>query len=276
MSSRSFSAGYAAVDLAERPADLLEFLDRVGDVEPVREAKRTATAAMDLRAGDRVIDVGCGTGLDLLAMATDVGATGRVTGIDVSARAVAAARRRVSGVSTVTATVADVQDLPYEDGSFDACRADRTLQHVPDAERALAEIRRVLSPGGLLVVLELRTNLQWDANLASDPVGQTVHEAFSTTDERRTWLGYMLPLLLARSGFADLRLDATPRRTGDFHVADVALRLTDHVQQATQDGLIDAGAGAEWLHRVREAAGDGRLTLTFEALTFVGRRPIDG
>jgi ubiquinone/menaquinone biosynthesis C-methylase UbiE len=271
--SASFSASFAAVDRSGRPEELLGFLDRVAGVEPVREAKRCATAAMGLRAGDRVLDVGCGTGFDLPAMAAEVGPRGRVTGIDVSARAVEEARRKVAGLPTVGAEVADVQDLPYADGSFDACRADRTLQHVPDVERGLSEIRRVLAPGGRLVVLELRTNLEWPAALGSELVARAVHQAFSTDDERRTWLGYMLPLLLARGGFADLSLDVTRRQTGDFDAADAALRLTEHVEQATRDGLLTAGDGAAWLERVRSAAAAGELTLTFEALTFAGRRP---
>lgn len=93
----------------------------------------------------RVLEVGCGEG-ELAALLT--GTVGDVVAIDQSPRMVELARAR-----GVNALVADVQDLPFPDASFDAALAAWMLYHVPDLDRAVAEIARVLRPGGVIVAV---------------------------------------------------------------------------------------------------------------------------
>ncbi|MGH3072510.1 MAG: class I SAM-dependent methyltransferase [Gaiellaceae bacterium] len=93
----------------------------------------------------RVLDVGCGPG----EAAERIAAAGiQVEAIDISERMVELTRAR--GVS---ARVGDVQELPFEDASFDAALAGWMLYHVPDVERGVAELARVLRPGGRLVAV---------------------------------------------------------------------------------------------------------------------------
>lgn len=92
-----------------------------------------------------VLEVGCGPG----EAAERIAATGaHVEAVDISERMVELTRAR--GIS---ARVGNVQELPFEDASFDAALAAWMLYHVPDAERALAELARVLRPGGRLVAV---------------------------------------------------------------------------------------------------------------------------
>jgi SAM-dependent methyltransferase len=88
----------------------------------------------------RVIDVGCGVGhsYDLLAPRQTVG-------VDVDPAALAGQERETA--------VADMRSLPFPDDSFDGAIAVHSIEHVPDAERALAEIRRVMKPGGTAVLV---------------------------------------------------------------------------------------------------------------------------
>ena len=96
------------------------------------------------RPGGRLLEVGCGTG-DLLAGARDLGWT--VTGVDFDAAAVAVARRRGLSVRE-----GDLAAQGFADGSFDAVTMFHLIEHVPDPRALLAECRRVLAPGGRLVV----------------------------------------------------------------------------------------------------------------------------
>lgn len=115
---------------------------------PTIDGRDPATVALDeirdLRPG-RVLEVGCGTGA-FAARLLDALPGVDLVAIDQSERFVelTAARR-------VTAQLADVQALPFEDGSFDLVAAMWMLYHVPDLHRGLAEIRRVLRPGGTFV-----------------------------------------------------------------------------------------------------------------------------
>ena len=111
----------------------------------VREAALEAIAEARPR---RVLEVGCGTGIVAARLAAGLGA--EVTGIDTSERMVELTRAR-----GVDARVADVQELPFADGTFDVVAALWMLYHVPDLERGLGEIARVLRPGGRLVAVTL-------------------------------------------------------------------------------------------------------------------------
>jgi SAM-dependent methyltransferase len=94
----------------------------------------------------RMLEVGCGTGWFAARVRDEVGAA--VVAVDQSARMVELAR-----AAGVDARVADVQELPFEDASFDCVAANWMLYHVPDLDRGLAEIARVLQPGGRLVAI---------------------------------------------------------------------------------------------------------------------------
>ena len=117
-------------------------------------------AALAPIAGERILELGCGTGHALLALARAVGATGRVTGVDLSSRMCALARTRIA-TSNVTCAVdvqhGDVTKLSASDHSVDAAFASFTLEllSADDISLALSELTRVLAPGGRLGVVSL-------------------------------------------------------------------------------------------------------------------------
>ncbi|MCW5621926.1 MAG: ubiquinone/menaquinone biosynthesis methyltransferase, partial [Burkholderiales bacterium] len=106
--------------------------------------------------GERVLDVACGTGLIAFAAAEAVGPQGHVVGIDLADRMVDAARRRAveSEVSNATFARMDAEHLDLPDSSFDVALCAFGLMYMPDPEQAVCEMRRVLRPGGRLLVLE--------------------------------------------------------------------------------------------------------------------------
>lgn len=111
-------------------------------------------AAADLRPGEEVLDVACGTGLVTLPVAERVGSGGRVTAVDLSAEMVEcieerAARRRLE--DRVVARRMNAERLDLEEGSFDAVLCSLGLMYVPNPDRALVEFHRVLRGGGRAV-----------------------------------------------------------------------------------------------------------------------------
>jgi SAM-dependent methyltransferase len=109
------------------------------------DARELVFVAVAERRPGRVLEVGCGRGELAARLGSELGCA--VDAVDQSERMVALARAR-----GVDAVVGDAQSLPFEDGSFDAAVAAWMLFHVPDVERALGELARVLRPGGRLVV----------------------------------------------------------------------------------------------------------------------------
>lgn len=110
-----------------------------------------------LEPGQSVLDVGCGTGTLAIAAGRRVGPTGRVHGVDASARMVARARKKAgkAGVDVVF-TQGVVERLPYEDRQFDAVLSTLMLHHLPGAARrqCVREIRRVLRPEGKVLAVD--------------------------------------------------------------------------------------------------------------------------
>jgi ubiquinone/menaquinone biosynthesis C-methylase UbiE len=98
--------------------------------------------------GERILDVGCGTGSLTFALAKAAGPA-EITAIDYSPVFVEAAKRRNSD-PRITIRQADACDLPFDDGAFDRALALLVLHFVPDAGKAVAEMRRVVRPGGIV------------------------------------------------------------------------------------------------------------------------------
>jgi demethylmenaquinone methyltransferase/2-methoxy-6-polyprenyl-1,4-benzoquinol methylase len=110
---------------------------------------RRLTARAAVRPGDRVLDACCGTG-DLAIAAREAG--GNVTGLDFSAQMLERARRKAPELEWLQG---DLLALPFETQSFDAATVGFGVRNVADLDAALAELRRVLRPGGRLAILEI-------------------------------------------------------------------------------------------------------------------------
>lgn len=105
--------------------------------------------------GDEVLDLGAGPGVNFPALADAVGDVGRVVGLDASRGMARRARERAAGIDGRCAAVhGDAGSLPFPDGSFDRAFSTLAVSAFPDAETAVAEVARVLRPGGRFVVLD--------------------------------------------------------------------------------------------------------------------------
>ena len=108
-----------------------------------------------LKPGQRVLDFGCGPGTLSVGLAEAV-EPGELHGIDIEASQIELARAaaQAGGHANATFHVGDITDLPFDDDSFDVAHCHAVLMHVPDTQAALAEIKRVLKPGGIIASRE--------------------------------------------------------------------------------------------------------------------------
>ncbi len=167
--------GPARADTIDRPspespefaAQVRTMFDRIAGVYDLMNTVMTAgmhhrwreraAGRAELRAGDAAVDLCCGTGDLALELARRVGPDGVVVGCDFSDPMLELARRKAAerSESQVRFEWADALELPYEEGSFDAVTVGFGVRNLVDLERGLAEMVRVLKPGGHAVILEI-------------------------------------------------------------------------------------------------------------------------
>ena len=110
-----------------------------------------------LQPGERVLDVGCGTGTLAIAAKRHVGASGTVTGVDPAAEMIERAMEKTARArADVAFRTAAAEELPFANGTFDVVLSSLMLHHLPTATRraGVGEMRRVLKPGGRLLAID--------------------------------------------------------------------------------------------------------------------------
>ena len=139
--------GYDAAELAALPPDVTSSFAGIGNPHAIDRIPAGATA----------VDIGCGAGMDLLIAARRTGPGGRAIGIDMTE---AMRRLALQGAAMCGLTHVDVRDgdatrLPVDDRIADVVISNGVLNLVPDKERAVAEIARVLKPGGRAQIADI-------------------------------------------------------------------------------------------------------------------------
>jgi ubiquinone/menaquinone biosynthesis C-methylase UbiE len=134
------------------------FFDEVERFRYSSQPFMTDVVGFDRFAGKKVLEVGCGLGTDLLQFARNRAV---VTGIDLTPKSIELVKKRFAMENlSVDARVADAEALPFEDDSFDVVYSFGVLHHTPNTQKAIDEVRRVLKPGGkLIIMLYNRTSL---------------------------------------------------------------------------------------------------------------------
>jgi SAM-dependent methyltransferase len=110
-----------------------------------------------INPGETVLDIGCGAGVDTLVAARRVGPQGRVVGVDATAEIIARAQANLAltGLANVSFEVASAEALPLPDGEFEVVISNGVFNLLIDKEQALSESRRVLKPGGRLMLADM-------------------------------------------------------------------------------------------------------------------------
>ena len=152
-----------------------------------RAARDRGLAILNAHPGEKVLELGFGTGWGLIALASSVGPDGMVCGIDQSAGMLSVAQKRIdrqSRAGPVELTLGDAMNLPLQVQSFDALFLSFTLElfDTPEISDVLLESRRVLRPAGRICVVSLSKS---EIPGAQERLYETLHSAFPTTFDCR-------------------------------------------------------------------------------------------
>lgn len=131
--------------------------DKLNDIISFNQHKhwrKQVMKQMKVKKGAKALDVCCGTGDWTIQLASAVGDSGHVTGLDFSANMLKVAEEKTKHLNNVDLIEGNAMELPFEDNSFDYVTIGFGLRNVPDYGTALKEMHRVLKPGGMVVCLE--------------------------------------------------------------------------------------------------------------------------
>lgn len=231
---------------AERPSD---YLTRLAASDLGRAYKSMVIAEMQIAAASTVLDLGCGPGSDLPALADAVGSAGRVVGIDHDADQVAQAAVRATDLPVVEVVVADAHRLPLADGSVDRVHSDRVLQHVERPARVIAEAARVLRRGGIAAFAEP----DWDTLVVDhpDPAIPGAYRAFIVDHVvRHARAGRQAPGLCSRHGLRPRRVVPVTAVFRDAAEADRVLGFARVTSRAVEAGYLCDSDASAWLRHL--------------------------
>jgi SAM-dependent methyltransferase len=254
---------FDSVDETGDGATFVAFLDHVDALPDVAARRERMAELLGAGPGQAVVDVGCGTGIAVRELA----ARGvRVTGVDASAAMIDVARDRARLSPTAELVEGDALSLPLADGSVDGYRAERVFQHLADPAAALAEARRVLAPGGRIVLQDQ----DWDAfALASDDLETTRAALRAFADSLVNGAaGRRFHDLLLDAGFEGVVVEAHAFATTDVKAYGFVIGLVEDA--ATAAGVPGVEA---WAAEQRRRGEEGRFWMLMAHCIAVGTAP---
>lgn len=167
-----------------------------------RYAEALIERARPIGPSERVLDLGCGTGIVARLLRERLGGAANIAGADVSAPMIGKAREVAPELAWHEA---DAVALPFADRAFDLVLSQQMLQFVPDRRAALREVRRVLAPGGRLLVSTWRPRAHQPL---FEALGQVAERHLGPSNDRRFCLdGDALRELLVDTGFTDVVIE---------------------------------------------------------------------
>ena len=244
----------------------LSFLERLACFQAY---KAEMVQRLELRPGHRILDVGCGLGFDVDKLAEIVGVGGQVVGLDRSENLLSTATERNGGKrSGARFVVGDAHLLEFDDESFDACRIDRTLQHLEDPHRALQEMYRVLRRGGRLVCAEP----DWGTFTIASQDRPTVRRLVETWGDqfRHGWIGRELFGLVHPLRLADVTLSGHLLVAEGFSVADAVFDISRTVELLSK--AENTLRYRDWLAALRHADANCPVLATVTLFLISGKR----
>ena len=252
---------FCDVDGTGYAGDFITYLDQA--TAHFKALKTFTHSLLRLRPGERILDLGCGCGDDLRELATLVVPNGCAVGIDISQSMIDEARKRNAGCELpLQFELGDAGHLPWHSDYFDACRADRVFQHLPDPERTLNEMLRVLKSGGRVLVVDRDWGMV--AVGASDVETTRAVLNRACAGIRNGWMGRGLCELFKKAGVINAEVHTKGISINSLVVADTLLDLRVVLDHAIAEKLVRQDVAAEWLNDLleRDAASTFLATVT--------------
>jgi ubiquinone/menaquinone biosynthesis C-methylase UbiE len=250
------------LDATRQVEQFIAFLDEIERLPQSIALRERSYELLQGQPGEQAIDVGCGTGRAVAELSVrDI----YTIGIDISQHMLATAHSRFPDQDF---RLASAMSLPFVDGSLNLYRSERVYQYLAQPEEALLEARRVLAPGGRIVLLDPDADM-WAIDADDQDTTRVLIRAMSDTIANR-WSGRRYHNLLLDTGFVDVTVEV---KTAIFTEYRHAPQLPGMASVAVAAGLLTQEKADAWLAEQQHRAVSGRFLMAMPIFLASARRP---
>jgi len=269
MEKQNLTTGFQNVDKSQYQF-LIKFLEDVAAFPLVAEAFELEVKWLDIKEGDHVLDVGCGIGLQAQSMAKLVGVGGKVVGTDLSNVMVEIARERTasSGLPLEFFT-ADAAVQPFTDQSFDRIRTERVLMYIKDIPAVLREFKRLLKPGGKVVVFDF----DWDSTVIahSDKTLTRKIVRYASDSFPSGRIGGELFLQMRSAGFKNVKVKPYSYSGNGGVLLDITKRIYEGIlQTGISNNIFTQTEITDWWAALDKDEKEGNLFVSYQGFIVGG------
>jgi SAM-dependent methyltransferase len=264
---------WRVVDASPTPATLAAALEVRGRTPGQVRLRRRFLRWVPVRAAQRVLEVGCGTGVVARDLAAIVGRRGVVAAIDPSAALLARARSLSRGAAggRLVFRRASGDALPFADARFDTTLAITVLLHVANPQTVVKEMARVTRPGGRVAVQDQDFGLIGVAH-PDRALTAKILEGVAAKIYEEPHSGRRLGALLRAAGLADVRVLTDVYQDTGLNPFSRSF-LERRAENAVRFGLVDAPTAQDWLDGFNALHAEGNFLLTMQYFGAAGVRP---
>ena len=247
-------------------------VERIYSTPDVVQQRERTLDFLGLQSGERVLDIGVGPGYLAREMAQRVGSRGKVDGVDLSEPMLSLARVRCEDLPWVSMHKADALDLPFDNGEFDVAVSTQVYEYVADMDGALAELHRVLSPGGRALIVDT----DWDSIVLHSDEPELTRQILTVWDEHLVdpHLPRRLRSMLRRAGFRPGATSAIPIVNTEYDV-----NTYSHGMLGLISSFVSGRSGVEeedverWHAGIVALAERGEYFVSVNRYLFVAEKP---
>jgi ubiquinone/menaquinone biosynthesis C-methylase UbiE len=224
-----------------------------------------------LEPGEQSLDIGSGPGHYAFEMASAVGDAGRVVGVDSAQESVETAQRRCAGLANVDFHRGDAAGLPFDGDEFDAVLSTQTFEYLSNVGAALAEVFRVLKPGGRVLIHDT----EWDALAWHSSNRSRMNRLLTIWDNHLVdpHLPQTLGAKLAAAGFADVGVEPLVHVETTYDPASMSAILIKFVAgYVTSQGAADSEVAA-WADDLHALGSRGEYFFSSNEYIFTAVKP---
>lgn len=267
-----FASDFQDVDDTTAAQRFVQCLKLQQSLEFYHRYKQKTFEAMHLFTGAAVLEVGCGTGEDAIALVRQVGLTGKVTAVDRSQTMLKEATTSAQKLALpIEFVLADAQQLPFADHCFDAARVDRTLQHISNPAAVIAEMTRVVRPEGWIVAMEP----DWGTFIVNSNQRDTTRQLLNYWCDSfpSGWVGRHLRQYFQQAGLTNIQISPETLVITQFDLADQVFDLVQTAHATAKAGIVSQTAAQDWLSELQQFDQAQAFFSSFTGLIVSGQKP---